>query len=419
MPRLFLACLLVLVAASPLAAQSAAVREARLRLAADDPAGAVEKLAGTPDATDPEGAFTLALALQQLARHASADSAFARADTSQSRVLAAWARSLESLGRERKAVQVLAHAYHTDSTAAPIGLAYARLLAAQNDWRGARRVYTGLLALDSTNAYLHARLGYVAYQLKEDLDAIVHYEKALQLNPQDKGALLALTRVYLENDAPLSAKRSIERLLARHLEEPDVWVRRGEIGVALEEYPSAIGAYRAAMALGDTTAPTLRALGASYYLAERYPDADTVLTRAFRSDDTHALTAYYLAMTRFALEDYDSALQLLQQTTTLMEQGLLAEVHAQRGAVYKAQNDDSKAIAAYRLARLLDEGKPEFLYHLATLYDRYYRDPSAAREAFEAFIRLSADAEALADQRAYAEERLRQMREQAHMQGER
>ncbi len=416
MPR-FSWCLLVtlLTCVAPAQAQESVVRTARLHLAADDAAAAAEVLAGTPAAQQPEGAFTLALAYQALARHGEAATTFAQADTTQPRVLAAWARSLESLGRDRDAYRLLRRAYRADSSAATIGLAFARMQSNLGDWSGAERVYMHLLARDSTNAYLLARLGYVAYRQEEMLDAVVYYEKALQHNPEDKSALLALTRVYLDINAPLSARRSVDRLIDYFAHDPDVWKRRGEIGIRLEAYPYAIEGYTRAVALGDTAAPTLRGLGAAYYLARDYPAADSVLGRAFAADSTDALNAYYLGMARFAREDYAGAHRYLARTTTLMDQALLADVHAQIGAVYAAQKADRDAIAAYRLARTLDAGRADFLYHLAILYDRYYRDPTAARDAFETFLHV-ADPQSLAERRRYAEERLHAMRAAAHMQ---
>lgn len=410
--------LLAALALCPLLVAAQPVREARLLLAQDDPAGAVALLAHTPEALDSEGAFTLALAYQALARHAAADSAFARADTADARVLAAWARSAESLGQSRRARGLLARAYARDTTAAPVALAYARALVQAEAWRPAQHVYAGLLAADSANAYLHGRLGYVAYQLRDSLSAIVHYEKALRYNPADKSALLALTRVYLEHDAPLSARRSLDRHLVHHLLEPDVFVRRGEIGLALDDRPYAIASYQAAVALGDSTAPVLRALGAAYYLDGRFTQADSALAWSFRLDDAHARTAYYLALTRLALERHEDALELLRTTAQLMEQSLLGDVYGYVGQVHKTLGSDREAIEAYRLARLLDPGRAEFLYHLATLYDRYYRDRHAVRAAYEAFLDASADAEALAEQRRFAEERLRDLRAEAHLRGE-
>ena len=387
----------------------------RTRCARPAPAGAVALLAAPPP--QGEAAFTLALAYQSLGRHAAADSAFARADTLAPRVLAAWARSLESLGRLRDARLRLAAAHARDTLSAPIALAYARLLGESESWHAAQQVYARLLRPDSSNAYLLARLGYVYYKLGQPLDAIVHYERALQENPLDRGALLALTRIYLDSDAPFSARRSLDRLVGGFADEPDVWRRKGEIGLALQDYEYARDGYGQAVARGDTSAATLRGLGATHYLRADYAAADTMLGRAYRADSTDARTLYYLGMTRFAREDYPAALAFLTRTTELMDQPLLADVHGQMGAVYAAQNSDRDAIGAYRLARLLDPLRPDLLYHLATIYERYYKDPAPAREAYEQFLEM-APPETLPDQRRFARERLRALREAAHMRGD-
>ncbi len=368
--------------------------------------------------TTQDAAYLRGLALADQARFPDASQAFSQADTSSRRVQMAWAKSLESGGRTDEARSLLARAYAQDTTHTSTALAYARHLAGTRRWNEAEPVYTALVQADSANAFLRARLAYVHLQQGRTDDAIVGYEIALQLDPFDKSSLLALTRIYLDNEAPISAKRSFDRLIGRHFDDPDVWRRGGEIEMKLENYPAAVGHVQTAVALGDTVGPTLRMLGAAHYLNRDYPNADTVLTRAIRVQADDWLTAYYLGLTRLALKEYDTARGWLTRTTELLDQYTLAEVHGYLGQIDQAQERYSSGIAHYNLARDLDPGRAAFRYRLATLYDAYYADRARVRQAYESFL-ASADSSALPDEYVHAQERLRQMREEAHMGGER
>jgi tetratricopeptide (TPR) repeat protein len=408
--------LLALLLAPAALAQAPAdpLAQARVLIADGEAQAALDLLAGDTTRT---AAYLRGLALSDQARFPDASQAFSQADTSSRRVQMAWARSLESGGRADEARGLLARAYAQDTTHTATALAYGRHLAGSRHWADADTVYSRLVRADSANAYLRARLAYVHLQQERTDDAIVGYEIALQLDPSDRSSLLALTRIYLDTGAPISAKRVWDRFINRHFDDPSVWRRGGEIEIDLEDFGLAVQHVRSAVALGDTTGPTLRMLGAAHYLDGDYIGADSVLTRAVYEQADDWLTTYYLGLTRLALEQYGTARGWLIRTTELLEQATLAEVHGYLGQIAGVEERWSDGIASYRLARQLDPDRAAFRYRLATLYDAYYADRQLVREAYESFV-ASADSSALPDEFVHAQERIRQLREQAHMRGQ-
>jgi tetratricopeptide (TPR) repeat protein len=158
-------------------------------------------------------------------------------------------------------------------------------------------------------------------------------------------------------------------------------------------------------------------LGAAHYLDRNYPAADTALSQSVRLQADDWLTTYYLGLTRLALEEYDTARGWLTRTTELLDQATLAEVHGYLGQIAATEERWPDGIEHYGLARRLDPGRAAFRYRLATLYDAYYQDRAAVREAYQAFL-ASADSAALPDEYVHARERVRQLRERAHMRGQ-
>ncbi len=414
---MFRLLLLALLVAPTAFAQTQAdpLATARALIADGEAQSAIDLLASD---TTQDAAYLRGLAFADQARFPDASQAFAQADTSSRRVQMAWAKSLEAGGKTDDARALLARAYAQDTTHTSTALAYARHLSGTRRWNDAEPVYTALVQADSTNAYLRARLAFVHFQQDRTDDAIVGYEIALQLDPFDRSSLLALTRIYIDTDAPISAKRVWDRLIGRHFDDSDVWRRGGDIEMKLEDYPRAVQHIQTAVALGDTVGPTLRMLGAAHYLNRDYPNADTVLTRAVRIQSDDWLTTYYLGLTRLALEEYETARGWLTRTTELLDQATLAEVHGYLGQIDQAQERYPSGIAHYNLARDLDPQRAAFRYRLATLYDAYYADRARVRQAYESFL-TAADSSALPDEYVHAQERLRQMREESHMRGER
>ncbi len=176
--------------------------------------------------TTQDAAYLRGLALADQARFPDASDAFAQADTSSRRVQMAWAKSLEAGGRTDDARAMLARAYAQDTTHTATALAYARHLSGTRRWTEADPVYAALVQADTSNAYLRARLAFVHLQQDRTDDAIVGYEIALQLDPADRSSLLALTRIYIDTESPISAKRAFDRLVAQHADDPDVWRQR-------------------------------------------------------------------------------------------------------------------------------------------------------------------------------------------------
>jgi membrane associated rhomboid family serine protease/Tfp pilus assembly protein PilF len=74
-----------------------------------------------------------------------------------------------------------------------------------NDAIGARDLLTNTLAQQPRNAYGEFYLGTALQTLNQDDDAISHYHKALQIDPQMYEAQMALARVFEKHDHPKNA----------------------------------------------------------------------------------------------------------------------------------------------------------------------------------------------------------------------
>ncbi len=413
MKRLLFTVLFSLVLAFPAAAQPAeTLREVRTLFAEGDYRAVVERLeaARAEAPLSPEGLRLLGLGYQARMQHERAVETLSLADTTDARVRAALARSYEKLGRRREALDAYRAAYRMDSTNQSLAAGLARLYADAGRWAPVRALYERLVARDPENGFLHARLA-AAYRALDSTDlAIIHYERARRLIPKSVTVYLNLSSVYFNSERLISAWRVVDAGVAELPEEPELWRRRGEVALKREEYPEAQTSFEKALALGDSSALTLRNLGATHYLRNHLPEADSVLTWAFATDSTDAMTAFYLGMVKQYEQEYDAALDYLHRAAELMGQSALADVHAQIAATYDQMDRDAEAIRAYRLTQSLDPDRPEVLFHLAALYDAYYADLSTALKQYEAFLARVEEGK-LPEMESYAQQRVREIRE--------
>lgn len=385
------------------------MEEARTLFLEGEYRAVVNLLAETP--RSPATAYLLGRAYQSMQQHEEAAAALIEADTTRTRVLERLGQSLQQLGRPAEALQHYEAAYRQDSTRHAAALPLARLYAAKHAWDEAISVYRRLIEEDKNNPYLHARLGQVHRQADEPEMAISHLERAHQIDPKNQQVAVRLSRVYADYDHFISAGRVIDRALEHHPESPQLWRRRGELDLHTVAPDRAVAAFEKVERLATLTVTDKRNLGVAYFLQGRYSEAREVLAASFESDDTHGMTAFYLGLAHKNLGAPDEALRYLNRATVLFQQSLLADIHSRLGEVHRMQDDGSEAIRAYRIASQLDAQRPDLIFQLATLYDAYYADRSTALSHYERYLEASDD-QLESHRRAYAEQRIRALREE-------
>lgn len=403
---------LLLPAARTVHAQPASSLGSALTAFAQGRYADVVALLGTAADRPPEATYLLARAHQELMQHGRAAALFAESDTTEARVLAAWGQSLLQLGQGRAALQRYERAYHADSADQRAALPLARLYAQAERWEAVETIYTRLVQADPGNPSFHAQLGLAYRALGRTDDALAHLERAHRLNPLSVEVPLHLSGLYVAADSLISARRVLERALEAQPEEPLLWRRRGEIALQELDPAVAVAAFRRALSAGDSSAATLRNLGAAYYMDEAYAEALPPLRASARLDSLYAMTFYYLGMTHKHLEQHDRAAAALEKAGLLFGQHNVADVHEALADVYRYQNRYEAAIAADRLALQLNPDKRAVLFHLATLYDEHYADPAPALRYYRQYLERVAGQTLRSDllvMQAYAQRRIEEI----------
>ena len=355
--RTIIGVLLALLASQPTASftfgqTNPATRSAQVLFADRSYQDVIDLLEEAP-ALPSDDAYLLGRAYQELYRYEEAARAFSRADTSSWRVLAGWGQSLRRLGRTAEARTRFEKAYRQDSLRREVAVPLAELYAEAGQWPDVRDVLTSLVRGAPENPFFLSRLG-KSYRAMDSLHAAARsYDRAYRRNRQSRTLPLDLTTVLLQSDSLDRARQVMDTALARHPNQARFWKRLGQIELKAKKHNEAIQAFQRALLLGDQSVSTLRPLGMSLYYSGRDSASVNFLRGAFQADTTHARTA-------------------------LFGQPALANTYEQLGQAQKAAADYPAAIRADRMALRLAPGDRDVLFHLAMLYDDYYRDPRPA-----------------------------------------
>lgn len=414
--RLCSLLVLLLGLSVPAGAQPADVLgEARAWLVADDPAEAAAVLQAA-DTLGADGFYLLGRAQAALLRYDRAVEALQRADTAQARVLAALAQSYDRLGRRPEAVRLYERAYAADSLNRPIGTRLAKLYAETGQWASVRTIYDRLVRGDPENPYLLAQLA-TSYRALDSLEqAVVLYERAHRRDLASVQTALQLSSTYMQFDHLVSARRVLDRSLEVQSESPLLWARRGEVAMREEQYDVAQNAFARTLALGDSSAATFRSLGISRYWMGETDEAAEALAAAFERDTLHVMGTFYLGVARLQQERFDEAVELFDHTRLLMQEPVLASVHARTADARKAQQRYPAAIRHYRLALDLDPDAHDARFGLANTYEVYYADPTTALEAYTTYLER-AEGDAHVVQLTLARQRIEALRERLFFDG--
>ena len=329
-------------------------------------------------ASSPDEAYLLGRAYQELYQHGEAAWAFSQADTSNWRVLAAWGQSLRHLGRTEEAIHRYEKAYSQDSLQRMVTVPLGQLYAEEGQWMKVRDVFAGLVNASPTNPFFLRRLGR-SYQALDSLHtAATYYQQAYRQNGESTTLPIELTSILMQMGSLSAAHQVMDSALVRHPNRTGFWKRLGQIDLKAKKRKEAVQSFQRALILGDSSASTLRPLGMSLYFIGRDSASVGYLRRAFKVDTTHAQTALFLGL---ALRDAGrprEGVRFLEKATKLLGQADLANSYEHLGETYKALGDYPAAIQSDRMALRLAPEDQAVLFHLATLYDDYYRDPRPA-----------------------------------------
>jgi tetratricopeptide (TPR) repeat protein len=236
------------------------------------------------------------------------------------------ARTADELGATEKALKFYKQAYDLDSTYLPTLLGRANLLYKIEDWDGAGKIYQTILVQhresqkEAEVVEIYYRLGQVRLKLGERKKALNMFEKALEIDPQNRNTLEAVIDLQGQQgdwEAVVHAKRSI---MARASNDEKFKIL-DEIGDLyhdkLQNPQKSIAAYMEALELRASDHAILQKLLDRYSETKNWKAAVQIMVRfAELEKDTIRKGKYYYAAgvtSRDELKSSDEAIEHFNQ----------------------------------------------------------------------------------------------------------
>ena len=365
--------------------------------------------------TSAQALYLLGRSHQALLQHEPALAALQKAhrlDSLSVRILQAQGQSYEALSRFDEAESAYARALEIKPLRT-LHLTLAGLYHKMHAWKEATYHYRVVLRSDTTNSLLHARLAQTLQAQHRIGDALAHYQQAHRLNPRDASVALSLSRLLEQQNQPTAAAQVIDSTL-HHRDTAALWKRRAALSFQQDALPAASRGYERAIQQGDSSAATFRRLGIADVGQGQYESALAALQHALRRDSSNVRTYFYLGVAYREVDSLQHAALAFNETITRIADDVLVDAYIQSAVTHDAQGQLRRAIDAYKTALRIQPARVEIYFHLATLYDDYYRDKTTAAHYYRKFLAVADSLET--PFHAYASSRLEKLRPVLHFQ---
>ena len=290
----------------------------------------------------------------------------------------------------------------------PENLSVERILAAQYESAGnyvkAWNLYLGLVETDSTDvaswlkladiasfrqqykhaiealeqALLHDSLNLTSLMMMSDIlnrhnnsGAILYYEKAYRLYPDNQKAAYALGNLYIQSKKSWDAAPICEHVLERDSTSIKFRKLYGYTFYKMGEPHHAVPQFEYANIFGDSTAFTFKFKGISQYLTTDFQAAIESLQIAAKKDSMDAEVYFFLGASMATTTAKKEAMDHLDRSLKLMQPDpiVASRIYSEQGNLKRLEAEYVEAYALYTKAWDTDTTNLMSLYFMASILD--------------------------------------------------
>ncbi len=320
----------------------------------------------------------------------------------------------EKSGNTPRAVTMYQNVLQQDSLNHSARLNLAAVYFAEGHYNKAAVLYNRLLKDEPENAYLLRRTGMCLFKTKQYQPAANLFLKALRTNEQDVVSACYLGKCYLKLEQLPAALQSALNGLRAHPQNRRLLKLQADVLFRQKSFARAASVYRSLVNHAPVSRDIYKKLGLSYYYLRNFPSALLALQKTYEADSTDGPALYYLGLVHKELGNYAQGAALLNRAVTLLIPDYIQDVFAQLAYCQDKEKNYSAAVQSYKRALQFAPDHTIYLFFVATLYDRYYKDKQIALTQYQRFIEQAPEAEKR--YKDYALERMKALKEQIHFQ---
>lgn len=232
-----------------------------------------------------------------------------------------------------------------------------------------------LVIENDDNAPAHNDLGSLYYGAGQMDQALAHYQKAAELNPEHPGYLKNLADIlYSQTDDAERAVAIYNKILSIRPDHVDTLMVAGHLEVSLERFEEALGRYTRILTLEPSHAE-----------AQQY--VDLIRSRKETKKTEPSPEAAYAHCQKLVTQgQINEGIICLKGLT--QQYPAFALAHNDLGVLYYQRGDKARCVKNYKKAVEMDPNNPTFLKNLA---DFYLVEEGAVEKALEIYASVLKD----------------------------
>ena len=251
------------------------------------------------------------------------------------------------------------------------------------NYSSAEETFLNLIDIDANNRDGYFYLGLIKFIQKDYIASVDYYNKALEINPEDKDVLNFLSKSYLKMEEFELAAEALEKITELE-DNKEIWLRIGNIYAELEYTDQAKDAFNSAIEIDEEYFEAFQALGEMLYNMEFYDEAINPLetaSNAFPEDDE---LQKKLAKCYHKTGKLESAIENYKQM--VIDQPDNKTAYMNLAGAYRETNQNNEALKILNDLKILDPENPKVYLRLADVYialDEFSKATENANKAIE------------------------------------
>jgi tetratricopeptide (TPR) repeat protein len=262
-----------------------------------------------------------------------------------------------------------------------LGTLYSR----NGDFAKALACFKRLVEVDSFNSYHYKQAGLMAAKLGSTIHAKFWFQRALNLNPMDTEASLALGNTLMEMEQYQSVDSIVQLALAVDPRFKPLLLLKAKSEFEQKNYHSVIVTTNGLLEKSDTIALHAKLLGESYFHLGEYNKMFPWMQFLLKNQYDYEAIYFYMGVAFREVGDIPGSVEWFKLAVKKSMSVNLKIYYSELAEAFEQLGNHGEAIRALRAA--YDYSKDDiFLYKLARLYDLYYKDKTTALVYYEKYL---------------------------------
>ena len=262
-----------------------------------------------------------------------------------------------------------------------LGLIYEKEL----NYHKAKDYYRQLLEIDTTNSYYYKINAYNAMKIDQQMEGIVFFNKAHQLNPNDLIVIDELANLYFDLGATEYALTFTQKGLALAPDNLRFLYSDARVHNKLDSFSTVVQQLEHALSLGDTLGYYQTMLSVSYIHLDSLDKAAFHLEQLVALDKASEHTHHYLSIIYDKKEDSKQSMYHLEKAIEKAISPKTSLYYAELAAHHEKQKTYKDAIFFYAEAYQHSQ-KDVYLFHQARNTDFYFKDKKMALRLYKKYL---------------------------------